>query len=128
MQLLPPPPQANGQAKLQPNGDVLYTPNSGVTGVDTFQYDYCGGLNINAAGRAACGPATVTVTVIKPDPEAVRRLAARLAVAPDELLYLDDDATYVAGARQAGLQADRVGGAPDVQGSLTAHGLTTWRR
>jgi putative hydrolase of the HAD superfamily len=64
----------------------------------------------------------------KPDPEAFRRLAARLAVAPDELLYLDDDATYVAGARQAGLQADRVGGAPDVQGSLTAHGLTTWRR
>ena len=59
----------------------------------------------------------------KPDPEAFRRLAARLAVAPDELLCLDDDATYVAGARQAGLQADRVGGASDVRASLTAHGL-----
>ena len=36
---------------------------------------------------------------------------------------LDDDATYVAGAREAGLSADRVGGAPDVRASLAAHGL-----
>ena len=59
----------------------------------------------------------------KPDPEAFRRLAARLGCAPDEMLYFDDDATYVAGAREAGLSADRVGGAPDVRASLAVHGL-----
>ena len=59
----------------------------------------------------------------KPDPEAFRRLAIRLECAPDEMLYLDDDATYVAGARKAGLSADRVGGALDVRTSLAVHGL-----
>jgi glucose-1-phosphatase len=59
----------------------------------------------------------------KPDPEAFRRLAARLGHAPDGILYIDDDATYVAGAREAGLSADRVGGAPDVRASLAVHGL-----
>jgi glucose-1-phosphatase len=59
----------------------------------------------------------------KPDPEAFRRLATHLAVAPDEILYLDDDATYVAGARRAGLHADRVDGAPGVRASLAVHGL-----
>jgi HAD superfamily hydrolase (TIGR01509 family) len=59
----------------------------------------------------------------KPDPEAFRRLATRLEVAPHEILYLDDDATYVAGAREAGLSADRVGGAAEVRASLAAQGL-----
>lgn len=59
----------------------------------------------------------------KPDPDAFRRLATYLAVAPDEIFYLDDDATYVAGARRAGLLADRVDGAPGVRASLAAHGL-----
>jgi glucose-1-phosphatase len=59
----------------------------------------------------------------KPDPEAFRRLAIRLTVAPGEILYLDDDAAYVAGAREAGLVADRVGGASDVRASLAARGL-----
>jgi HAD superfamily hydrolase (TIGR01509 family) len=59
----------------------------------------------------------------KPDPEAFRRLATRLEVAPDEMHYLDDDAAYVAGARQAGLSADRVGGAAAVRASLAVHGL-----
>jgi FMN phosphatase YigB (HAD superfamily) len=56
-------------------------------------------------------------------PEAFRRLAARLTFAPEEILYFDDDATYVAGAREAGLSADRVGGAAGVRASLAAHGL-----
>ena len=47
----------------------------------------------------------------KPDPEAFRRLAARLECMADEILYFDDDATYVAGAREAGMSAHRVGGA-----------------
>src|SRR4029453_7990026 len=47
---------------------------------------------------------------VKPEPEAFRLLAARLSVAPEELLYFDDDESYVAGARAAGLRAERVGG------------------
>lgn len=59
----------------------------------------------------------------KPDPEAFRRLAARLRHAPDELLYFDDDATYVAGAREAGLSAYRVSGAAGVRSGLAVHGF-----
>src|SRR5262245_29226351 len=59
----------------------------------------------------------------KPEPDAFHRLATRLAVAPGEILYLDDDATYVAGARAAGLLADRVDGATAVRASLASHGL-----
>jgi glucose-1-phosphatase len=62
----------------------------------------------------------------KPDPEAFRRLATRLACAPDEILYFDDDATYVAGAREAGLSAHRVGGAAGVRTGLARHGLECW--
>lgn len=59
----------------------------------------------------------------KPDPEAFRRLATRLGWAPDEILFFDDDATYVAGAREAGLSAHRVGGAAGVRTGLAMHGL-----
>jgi HAD superfamily hydrolase (TIGR01509 family) len=63
----------------------------------------------------------------KPDPEAFRRLATRLACAPDTILYFDDDATYVAGAREAGLSAHQVGGAAGVHAGLTVHGLACGR-
>jgi putative hydrolase of the HAD superfamily len=56
----------------------------------------------------------------KPDPEAFRGLAARLGHAPEEILYLDDDATYVAGARDAGLTAHTVRTADDVITGLAA--------
>ena len=59
----------------------------------------------------------------KPDPEAFRRLAIRLACSPDAILYFDDDATYVAGAREAGLSAHHVGGAAGVRTGLAMHGL-----
>ena len=62
----------------------------------------------------------------KPDPEAFHRLTARLECAPDEILYFDDDATYVAGAREAGLSAHRVDGAASVRAGLTVHGLQRW--
>ena len=45
---------------------------------------------------------------------------------PDEILYFDDDATYVAGAREAGLSAYHVGGAAGVRTSLAVHGLERW--
>ena len=59
----------------------------------------------------------------KPEPEAFRRLAARLGAAPDEILYFDDDAVYVAGAREAGLSAYPVGEPADVRRGLAAHQL-----
>jgi putative hydrolase of the HAD superfamily len=59
----------------------------------------------------------------KPDPEAYRRLAARLGVAPEEILYFDDDAPLVAGAREAGLSAHHVRETADVRIGLAAHGL-----
>ena len=57
----------------------------------------------------------------KPDPEAFRRLAASLGLAPDEVLYFDDDATYVRGAREGGLSAHTVGEAADVRTGLAVH-------
>jgi putative hydrolase of the HAD superfamily len=63
----------------------------------------------------------------KPDPEAFRRLANRLEIVPRDMLYLDDDADYVAGAREAGLSAERVSGATEVLASLAAHGLVAGR-
>jgi putative hydrolase of the HAD superfamily len=62
----------------------------------------------------------------KPDPEAFRRLATRLACAPGEMLSFNDDATYVEGAREAGLAASRVGGAAGVRAGLAVHGLQHW--
>jgi len=59
----------------------------------------------------------------KPDPEAFRRLATRLACAPDEIIYFDDDATYVTGSREAGLSAYCVSGVADVRTGLAVHGV-----
>jgi glucose-1-phosphatase len=59
----------------------------------------------------------------KPDPEAFRCLATRLGFAPGTILYFDDDATYVAGAQEAGLLAYQVGGAAGVRTGLTMHGI-----
>ena len=60
---------------------------------------------------------------VKPDPEAFRRLAARLSASPDEVLYFDDDPAYVAGARAAGVRAEHVGGTPGIRAGLAAHGV-----
>jgi HAD superfamily hydrolase (TIGR01509 family) len=59
----------------------------------------------------------------KPDPEAFHRLARRLGVPPEAVLFFDDNAEYVAGARQAGLHAYRFEGAAAVRDRLTAHGV-----
>jgi len=59
----------------------------------------------------------------KPDPEAFDRLARRLGVSSEALLFFDDDADYIAGARRAGLVAYRFEGAAAVRDRLAAHGV-----
>lgn len=59
----------------------------------------------------------------KPDPEAFRRLARRLGVAPARVLFFDDNADYVAGASEAGITAYRFTGAAAVEDRLAAHAL-----
>jgi HAD superfamily hydrolase (TIGR01509 family) len=59
----------------------------------------------------------------KPDPEAFHRLARRLGVPPEAVLFFDDNAEYVAGARQAGLHAYRFEGAAAVRDRLAAHAV-----
>jgi large repetitive protein len=55
-------PKPKGEPLLQDDGTIEYQPEPGSTGVDSFQYDYCGGpIVINAAQD--CRPATVTVDV-----------------------------------------------------------------
>jgi putative hydrolase of the HAD superfamily len=59
----------------------------------------------------------------KPDPEAFRRLAARLGVPPTSVLLFDDNAEYVAGARAAGIEAHRFDGVRGVLDRLAAHAI-----
>jgi HAD superfamily hydrolase (TIGR01509 family) len=54
----------------------------------------------------------------KPDPEAFRRLAVRLEREPGEMLFIDDKATNVAGARDAGLHATQASGAGEVRAAI----------
>jgi putative hydrolase of the HAD superfamily len=61
----------------------------------------------------------------KPDPEVFRRVAARLAVAPGETVYFDDDERYVVGAREAGLFAHRAEGVASVRAALATYGITS---
>lgn len=60
----------------------------------------------------------------KPTPEAFRSLAHFLGADPNEILYFDDDASYVEGAREAGLHAAVVGGETGIRAALVAHGVT----
>jgi len=73
------------------------------------------------------GEHTVALTsdlgAVKPDQEAFHRLAHRLGVRPETLLFFDDDATYVAGARAAGLTAYRFEGAEELVSRLTEVGF-----
>jgi Bacterial Ig domain len=57
---LSPPP--HGSIEVRPDTTVRYAPDKGFVGQDQFQYSNCDNT-INAAGRADCGTATVTVTV-----------------------------------------------------------------
>ena len=58
-------PAPQGEARPQSDGTIEYRPGPAFTGVDSFQYDYCGGPVVINAGGIAC-PATVTVDVGQP--------------------------------------------------------------
>ena len=59
----------------------------------------------------------------KPDAEAYHRVANLIGVAPEEILFLDDNADNVAGAATAGLDARHVRSAADTLAVLREHGL-----
>jgi putative hydrolase of the HAD superfamily len=64
----------------------------------------------------------------KPDPDYFRAIAARLAVEPSELLFIDDHEPNVLGAREAGLHAETFPHAPAsstaaLHAILARHGL-----
>jgi putative hydrolase of the HAD superfamily len=59
----------------------------------------------------------------KPSPEAFRRLAARLGHAPDRIVFFDDTASYIEGAREAGLHAYQYTGVDAMVARLEEHSL-----
>lgn len=73
--------------------------------------------------RELLSPVTKVVTSCdigrrKPEPEAFRRMAAITGLPPARLAFFDDLEENVAGARAAGLQAQRVSGPGEILGLL----------
>jgi hypothetical protein len=60
--VLEPNPPIHGTTQVRSDGSIVYRPDSGFAGRDTFQYSNCDDT-INASGQPDCGSATVTVTV-----------------------------------------------------------------
>jgi putative hydrolase of the HAD superfamily len=76
--------------------------------------------------REAVGPdlfASASLGAAKPDPEVYRRCLNRLGVLPETVLFVDDLAENVAGARQVGLFAHHFTGVAGFREALAAHGL-----
>jgi FMN phosphatase YigB (HAD superfamily) len=59
----------------------------------------------------------------KPDPDVYRRCLARLGVAPEATLFVDDSTANVAGAREAGLNGYDYVSSVELEAELTTHGL-----
>jgi putative hydrolase of the HAD superfamily len=59
----------------------------------------------------------------KPDPEAYLRAVAPWGLDPADVLFVDDSAANVDGARAAGLRAERAAGADELAAVLTAAGV-----
>ncbi len=59
----------------------------------------------------------------KPEPQAFHRLADRWTCEPAEILYFDDNASYIAGALEAGLIAYHVSGIVQIRAGLIEHGI-----
>jgi epoxide hydrolase-like predicted phosphatase len=61
--------------------------------------------------------------VRKPDAQIFERMLARLGIAPDEAVFVDDFPANVAGARAAGLHALQFTGTPETIAGLAALGV-----
>jgi FMN phosphatase YigB (HAD superfamily) len=60
---------------------------------------------------------------VKPDADTFTWVADEIEVAPDRVLFLDDNEANVAGARTAGFCAERVVGVHDARRALELHGI-----
>ena len=59
----------------------------------------------------------------KPDPQVFLRLTEHLRAEPGETLFIDDTASYIEGAKQAGLLTHHFRSAPELRATLEAFGL-----
>jgi hypothetical protein len=60
-------PPAHGTMPCTPGGDCLYTPDSGFSGTDSFQFTASDGVEAAVAPAVTAGPVTVTITVTAED-------------------------------------------------------------
>lgn len=67
--------------------------------------------------------ASFEIGMMKPRPEAFAHVAADMGRRPDEVLFFDDGAGNVAGARAAGFEAEQAAGVDDLKRLLAARGL-----
>jgi hypothetical protein len=79
-------PPTNGTVTIE-NGNVIYTPNAGFTGIDQFEYIIC---NDNFAPD--CDTALVTITVQNQAPLPEPDIVSTSACTPLTILPLDNDA------------------------------------
>ena len=63
------------------------------------------------------------LALIKPEPEIFAHVVHTLAVAPEQILFLDDSAANVDAARAQGIRSERVQGFDQVVQTLVAHGI-----
>ena len=59
----------------------------------------------------------------KPEAAAFAAVTADMGVAPDRVLFFDDAASNVTGARACGLRAEQVAATADIERALRAHGV-----
>ncbi|MEM7734300.1 MAG: Ig-like domain-containing protein [Deinococcota bacterium] len=77
-------PPSNGSVTVNPDGTIIYTPDTNFSGVDTFTYEIC-----DPSASEPCRTAEVTVTVL---PEASADSVETPAGTPVTLPLLDNDA------------------------------------
>lgn len=79
---------AHGTAIPQTNGEVLYTPDNGYTGPDSFTY------TVDDQGGRVSNAATVSITVTKPPPPTAGAVSSTaIKNEPDTITVLSSDST-----------------------------------
>jgi HAD superfamily hydrolase (TIGR01509 family) len=62
---------------------------------------------------------------VKPDAEIYERVIQRLPTTPDRVLFIDDNAINVEGARASGLRSEQVRGVAEARAALSSYGLVS---